>query len=220
MVSPDDASPPSAIGFLLTIGVIVLIIFFILTRKNVNCLKRGKKGGGDDDFLDNLGEVIDNKLVAHVVAIDEQDSRNKVITIDEEKNSVIGLQSESDDDHRCIPDSEVRSHRHTKREPSPTQNMDDDHSDYSDQFSRTNSHESEGDISWLGRVYRSMSVSVDEGVTWKKKFARDNKRQSDGGSKRKRGRGAGRSQSIEKPSPPPKAKVHSSKLQLSGSKRR
>ena len=64
-----------------------------------------------------------------------------------------------------------------------------------------------------------MSVSVEEGVTWKKKFARGNKRQSDGGgSKRKRGRGDGRSE--DKPSPPPKAKVHNSKLQLSGSKMR
>ena len=100
-----------------------------------------------------------------------------------------------------------------------TQNID-DHSGNSDQLSATNSHESEGDISWLGRVYRSMSISVDEGVTWNKKFVRG-KRQSDGGgSKRKRGRGAGRSRTTEKPSPPPKAKVHSSKLQLSGSKRR
>ena len=195
MVSPDDASPPSAFGFLLTIGVIVLIIFFILTRKNVNSLKRGKKGGGGEDFLNNLNRVIDN---------------NK---------SEIDLQPGSDDDHRCSSGSKTRTHLNRKRDPSPTQNMDDDHSCYSDQFSTTSSHESEGDISWLGRVYRSMSVSVEEGVTWKKKFARGNKRQSDGcGSKRKRGRGDGRSE--DKPSPPPKAKVHNSKLQLSGSKRR
>ena len=66
---------------------------------------------------------------------------------------MIDLQSESDDDHRCIPDNEARSHRHTKHGSSPTQNMDDDHSGYSHEISTTNSHESEGDISWLGRVY-------------------------------------------------------------------
>ena len=214
--------PPSAFGFLLTVGVMALIIFFIVTHKNVNCLKRRKKGGRED-FLNNLGEVIDNQLVTYVVEIDEEDSTNQIITIDEETNSVIDLKPESDDDHRRSggrrSNSNTRTHRYKEREPSPTQNIHDDDSGCSDQSSTTSSHESEAEkaeTSWLGKFYHSMSVSVDEGVDNLNKFIRGKRRSDDGGSKRRRGRGADRSEN--KPSPPSKA--HSSKRQRSDSKRR